>query len=376
MAETRTTSSTGGQKGTKLARFDLIPAGPLTELAEHYGRGARKYADHQWRKGYEWSKSIAALGRHYALFVQGYDYDVCSNDPDGCSFVDADGNDYEPLEPDTCFNHTGSHHMAAVAWHAFLLLEFKGEYPEHDDRYRPTGGHPADIGLDEVTLSEDSDLRDGPDYTWIAINPPKDCREALIRATQRLVGAYDNEVECPEDPHGADEVEYAQDMVDQAVKDYETLGPDAAVPDRTLGEGWGEAGWVDETQWAALKPIQDHVNRMVAALFDAQRISEAFAPGDGVSIPGAIYWNDPAPVNLANVEDAFEALSKTDFAQTLSTTFDVNLSPAAHRILFGIPDSDPRHFVVDTLGEASETLPAHGYVGEYRDMLRKRAPKI
>lgn len=135
MAEVRTTSSTGGQKGVKLARFDLIPVGPLTELAEHYGRGARKYASHQWRQGYEWSKSYAALSRHLNLFWAGFNYDVCSNDPDGCSFVTDNGEPYEPIEPDTCCNHTGSHHMVAVAWHAFLLLEFKDVHPEHDDRY-------------------------------------------------------------------------------------------------------------------------------------------------------------------------------------------------------------------------------------------------
>jgi hypothetical protein len=140
--ETRTTSSTGGQKGTKLARFDLIPAGPHRELAEHYGVGASKYANHQWRKGYEWSKSIAALERHFNDFKAGKDYDVCSNDPDGCSHVDTDGNEFVAVREDACFNHTGSHHMAAVAWHAFLLLEFKDTHPGHDDRYR--GPVPAD----------------------------------------------------------------------------------------------------------------------------------------------------------------------------------------------------------------------------------------
>lgn len=138
MPEERVTSSTGGQKGIKLARFDLIPAGPLMELAEHYGKGARKYADHQWRKGYEWSKSIAAIGRHYTDFMMGKDYDVCSNDPEGCAYVTAEGEPFEPIEPDTCYNHTGSHHMAAVAWHAFVLLEFKDSYPQHDDRYIPS----------------------------------------------------------------------------------------------------------------------------------------------------------------------------------------------------------------------------------------------
>lgn len=134
--EERTTSATGGQKGVKLARFDLIPTGALTELAEHFGRGARKYDDNQWRKGYEWSKSYASLVRHLNDFWSGKDYDVCSNDPEGCSMVTADGEPYEPIAPDTCYNHTGSHHMAAVAWHSFVLLTFKDEHPSHDDRYR------------------------------------------------------------------------------------------------------------------------------------------------------------------------------------------------------------------------------------------------
>ena len=137
MAETRTTSSTGGEKGVKLGRFDLVPVGPLTELAEHYGVGASKYANHQWRRGYEWSKSYSALLRHLTAFWDGYDYDVCSNDPDGCAHVDQDGNPFKAVREDACFNHTGSHHMAAVAWHAFCLLEFKDKFPEHDDRHKP-----------------------------------------------------------------------------------------------------------------------------------------------------------------------------------------------------------------------------------------------
>jgi hypothetical protein len=148
MPEVRTTSSTGGQKGVKLERFDLIPAGPMAELARHYGRGARKYANHQWRQGYEWSKSIAALGRHFNYFIAGKDYDVCSNDPTGCQHVDAEGEPFESGEPDTCFNHTGSHHMAAVAWHSFLLLEFKDTQPGHDDRFKPT---PVAEEIDEET---------------------------------------------------------------------------------------------------------------------------------------------------------------------------------------------------------------------------------
>lgn len=183
--EERTTSSTGGQKGVKLARFELIPAGPLHELAVHYGRGARKYASHQWRQGYEWSKSMGALERHYNDFKAGKDYDVCSNEPENCAVridtgevlsydankarfyleneqfvvIEVDGNRFRletPLfEPDTCYNHTGSHHMVAVAWHAFLLLEFKDHYPNFDDRFKYPENSPE--SLDEQLSQSEKD---------------------------------------------------------------------------------------------------------------------------------------------------------------------------------------------------------------------------
>lgn len=114
--EVLTTSSTGGQKGVKLERYDLIPVGPLRELALHYGRGARKYGENQWRKGYEYSKSIAALQRHLEAFKGGEDID----------------------------EETGSPHMAAVAWHVFALLEFAETFPRHDDRWSTLKNQPAE----------------------------------------------------------------------------------------------------------------------------------------------------------------------------------------------------------------------------------------
>ena len=137
MGEIRTVSSTGGQKGTKDERFDLIPTGPLAALARHYGAGAKKYAAHQWRKGYEWSKSYAAIQRHSNAFWGGEDYDVCPPSKEGCSFVTNEGEPFEDYEEGrTCYNHTGSHHMICVAWHSLLLVEFGSTHSEHDDRYR------------------------------------------------------------------------------------------------------------------------------------------------------------------------------------------------------------------------------------------------
>ena len=96
--ETRVTDPlTGGQKGTKMARFSLIPPEFLWALAEHYGKGALKYADRNWEKGYKWSLTVDALGRHLNAWLMGE-----TNDPD-----------------------TGSNHLIAVAWHACALFIYQ-----------------------------------------------------------------------------------------------------------------------------------------------------------------------------------------------------------------------------------------------------------
>lgn len=186
MTEIRTTSSTGGQKGVKLERHDLIPQGPLRELAEHYGVGASKYDDNQWRSGYEWSKSFAAMVRHQTLFWQGYDYDVCSNDPEGCRHTDMDGNPFVAVREDACFNHTGSHHMVAAAWHAFTLLEFKDSHPGHDDRYKPEPKFATFTELMDAIMR--TSIITKPEVVW----PKPEAVEAL----EDIVA---DEPECPTD---------------------------------------------------------------------------------------------------------------------------------------------------------------------------------
>lgn len=117
--EVRTTSVTGGQKGTKLAAFDQVSPEVEMLVAEHFGKGARKYSAHNFRKGYEWSKSYSALRRHLAAFWAGEEYD---NHTDACG-------------PD-CVDHTGSLHIVAVIWHAMVLTEFYLHHREYDDRFR------------------------------------------------------------------------------------------------------------------------------------------------------------------------------------------------------------------------------------------------
>lgn len=106
--EVRITSSTGGQKGSKQARYDLIPAGPLRLVAELYGKGAEKYDDRNWELGYDWNLSFAALQRHAWQFWNGEDLD----------------------------QETGKPHLASVIFHAMALLEFMETHPEFDNRPR------------------------------------------------------------------------------------------------------------------------------------------------------------------------------------------------------------------------------------------------
>lgn len=110
MSEERVTNlTTGGQKGRKTARFDLIPTKAIWDVAELYGRGAQKYADSNWRRGYDWSLSYAAMQRHATQFWGG----------------------------ETVDEETGCRHLAAVVFHALSLMTFEEEHPELDDRYLP-----------------------------------------------------------------------------------------------------------------------------------------------------------------------------------------------------------------------------------------------
>jgi hypothetical protein len=109
--EVRKVSATGGEKGSKLARFDLLPVEALTTVAQLYGRGANKYAAHNWRRGYDWSLSFAALQRHATQFWAGEDND----------------------------EEMGLPHMAAVVFHALALLTFMTEQRQFDDRYQAKG---------------------------------------------------------------------------------------------------------------------------------------------------------------------------------------------------------------------------------------------
>lgn len=104
-----TDPDTGAQKGRKPERYSLIPPEAMAAVARVYGKGAEKYDDHNWRKGYPWTWSIDALERHLKAFIAGED-------------IDEDG------EP----------HLAHVVWHCLTLMTFAKEHPEKDDRFHPS----------------------------------------------------------------------------------------------------------------------------------------------------------------------------------------------------------------------------------------------
>lgn len=164
--EIRHTSPTGGQKGKKPERYDLIPLGFVHEvkrqgyvsadelydelrrcalsfwnfddlarlaqaarlveqilggeiaarhhIANVYGPGAIKYDDNNWRKGYPWSWSYAALHRHLEAWHRGEMIDVGTPDNPG----------------------TKAPHLACVWFHLATLWTYATEGLGTDDRPR------------------------------------------------------------------------------------------------------------------------------------------------------------------------------------------------------------------------------------------------
>lgn len=123
------TASTGGQKAGNDVRMSLVPAVELMEVAELYGRGAKKYSSWNWAKGYEWSNSYDALQRHLAAFWSGEEID------------DGEGG-------------TGLQHLSCAAFHVLTLMYFSKHHRALDDRHiapaQPVGT--VESGLISITV--------------------------------------------------------------------------------------------------------------------------------------------------------------------------------------------------------------------------------
>lgn len=97
--------NSGGEKGIKITRFDLIPPEFEDALARHYGEGAKKYADRNWERGYKWGLSYRAMRTHLNQWVRGERYD----------------------------EETGTHHLICAIWHLVALYTFDLRHLGSDD---------------------------------------------------------------------------------------------------------------------------------------------------------------------------------------------------------------------------------------------------
>lgn len=87
-------------------RVDLLPPFALLEAAKALEFGAKKYGEHNWRKGLNWSRCIGSLLRHIYAFMSGED------------------NDQE----------SGLPHLSHAMCNIMFLIEYTRSKPELDDR--------------------------------------------------------------------------------------------------------------------------------------------------------------------------------------------------------------------------------------------------
>jgi hypothetical protein len=89
-------------------RMDLLSSVALVKVSEVLTYGAKKYDEHNWKKGMYWSRCLGAALRHIFAFIGGE-----SKDPE-----------------------TGLSHLAHAVCCLMFLLEYEETHPEFDDRYK------------------------------------------------------------------------------------------------------------------------------------------------------------------------------------------------------------------------------------------------
>lgn len=116
-SEISTSSLNSGEPGKAIKhdqeknRVDLLPPFVLGEVSKVLTFGAKKYAAHNWRGGFEYSRTCGAALRHIYAWQ-----------------------DREDLDPETGLNHIDH----AICELMFLRQHIK-DYPQLDDRYKPGG---------------------------------------------------------------------------------------------------------------------------------------------------------------------------------------------------------------------------------------------
>ncbi len=88
----------------------LLSTEALNQTAAVLAFGAQKYAEHNWRQGFAWSRPLSAAMRHITAFNAGED-----KDPE-----------------------SGLSHLAHAACCIMFLLEFEKTHQHLDDRFKPS----------------------------------------------------------------------------------------------------------------------------------------------------------------------------------------------------------------------------------------------
>lgn len=130
------------------ARYDLIPGGPLEDLAQVYTMGAKKYADRNWEKGLSWSRVFAAIMRHLWAFWRGEDRD----------------------------KESGLPHVIHAAWGCFAIAEYMKTKRELDDRQT----QPPDKRVSDGVCS----LCEYSAFAWLGAQ--RLCRQHFHDATAKI----------------------------------------------------------------------------------------------------------------------------------------------------------------------------------------------
>jgi hypothetical protein len=93
---------------TNKVRLELLSVDALNAIAEVMTFGAKKYADHNWRKGFAWSRLVGAALRHIFAWMRG-----------------------ENKDPES-----GLSHLAHAGCCIMFLLEHEIQQLGQDDRYK------------------------------------------------------------------------------------------------------------------------------------------------------------------------------------------------------------------------------------------------
>lgn len=110
MEEVKNSVDGGGMRFNEdKTRLELLPPLPLEDIADVLAAGAKKYADHNWMRGMDWSKVIGCAERHLSKLKRGLDFDAGETD---------------------CF------HAAQVAINMIFLLQYYRTCPDLDDRVK------------------------------------------------------------------------------------------------------------------------------------------------------------------------------------------------------------------------------------------------